>query len=145
MLNRLVCLLLTAVLVFAVTACGGRKDEDALLGEDEESTETAAATAAPAAPAAAPAGAPATGSATVTGKVAFQGTAPTAERVKMDADAFCKAAHTAPVYSKEVLVNPNGTLQHAIVYVKEGVSGNYPAPAAAVVLDQRGCEYYPHV
>ena len=63
----------------------------------------------------------------------------------MDADAFCKAAHAAPVYAQEVVVNSNGTLQHVIVYVKEGVSGSYPPPRQAVLLDQKGCQYYPHV
>ncbi|MFN2387788.1 MAG: carboxypeptidase regulatory-like domain-containing protein, partial [Thermoanaerobaculia bacterium] len=32
-----------------------------------------------------------------------------------------------------------------IVYVKEGVSGNYPAPSQPVTLDQLGCQYRPHV
>jgi len=30
------------------------------------------------------------------------------------------------------------------VYVKEG-AGSYPAPASPVLLDQKGCMYYPHV
>jgi hypothetical protein len=144
MLNRLVYLFATAFLVLGLTACGGRKDEDALLGDEEESTETAAAPSTAAAPAGAPA-APAAGAATLTGKVAFNGTPPTSERLKMDADAFCKSAHAAPVYSQEVVVNSNGTLQHVIVYVKDGVSGSYPPPTQAVLLDQKGCEYFPHV
>ncbi|MBC8646667.1 MAG: hypothetical protein H7X85_05860, partial [Thermoanaerobaculia bacterium] len=57
MLNRLTYLIATALLVLGLTACGGRKDEDALLGDDEESTETAAATSTAAAPATASAAA----------------------------------------------------------------------------------------
>ncbi|MFN2386940.1 MAG: hypothetical protein ABR576_11770, partial [Thermoanaerobaculia bacterium] len=142
MLNRLVYHSSIVLLVIGLTACGGRKDEDALLGDEEESTETAAAPSTAAAPAAAPAPA---GAATLTGKVAFNGAPPTPERLKMDADAFCKGAHAAPVYSQEVVVNSNGTLQHVIVYVKEGVAGSYPPPSQAVLLDQKGCEYFPHV
>ncbi len=145
MLNRALLLLLTCGLSLSLLSCGGRKDEDALLEGEEETTETAAATGTAAAPAAPAAAAPATGSATLTGKVAFEGTAPTMAKLKMDADAFCKAAHAAPVYSQEVVVNPNGTLQHVIVYVKEGISGSYPPPSQPVVIDQKGCQYYPHV
>lgn len=139
MSNRALLLLLAPVLSVSLLACGGRKDEDALLEGEEESAETAAATGT------APAAAAPTGSATVTGKVAFEGTAPKMERLKMDADAFCKAAHAQPVYAQEVVVNSNGTLQHVIVYVKEGVAGSFPVPSEPVVLDQKGCTYHPHV
>ncbi len=65
--------------------------------------------------------------------------------IKMDADAFCKSEHKEPVYEQEVVVNPNKTLEWVLVYVKEGVSGSYPAPTEAVTLDQHGCQYRPHV
>ncbi|HTY40457.1 MAG TPA: hypothetical protein VMH79_01155, partial [Thermoanaerobaculia bacterium] len=75
-------------------ACGGKKDEDALMEEETNKTASAAPAGAPAAaPAAAPAGAPATGGATVTGKVNFDGAAPAMPQIKMDADAYCKAEH----------------------------------------------------
>jgi len=141
MSNRALILLLSSALSLSLLACGGKKDEDALLEGEEETAEPAAGTAAAPAPAApAPAG-----SATVTGKIAFQGTAPRMEKLKLDADAFCKAAHAEPIYAQEVVVNGNGTLQHVIVYVKEGVAGSFPAPSEPVVLDQKGCRYYPHV
>ena len=63
----------------------------------------------------------------------------------MDADAFCKAEHKEPVYAQEVVVNPNNTLRWVLVYVKEGVTGTYPAPKDPVTLDQHGCQYHPHV
>jgi plastocyanin len=137
-------LLLTALVSVGFFACGGGKEEDAL--EDEETASPATSTAAaPATGAPAPAAAPATGGATVTGKIVFAGTAPAMEQIKMDADAFCKAAHSAPVSSQEVQVNSNGTLKDVFVYVKQGVSGSYPAPTQPVVLDQQGCQYHPHV
>ncbi len=77
--------------------------------------------------------------------MAFVGTAPANESIKMDADAYCKAAHSGPVYTQDVEVNANGTLKDVFVYVKEGVTGNYPAPTTPVVLDQQGCQYHPHV
>jgi plastocyanin len=139
--KRVLVLLLTLLVPLTFVACGGGKDEDALL-EEEEATPAAGAPAA-GAPAAAPAAA--AGSATVTGKIAFDGAAPTLTKIKMDADAFCKAAHAQPVYTQEAVVNANNTLQWVFVYVKEGVSGSYPAPTAPVTIDQQGCQYHPHV
>ena len=149
MRQRVFLLLLASLTTLALVACGGKKDEDALMEEETAKTSSAAAPAAPAAPAgapaAAPAAAPATGGATVTGKVSFEGTAPAMAAIKMDADAFCKSEHKEPVYEQEVVVNPNKTLEWVLVYVKEGVTGTYPAPTEAVTLDQHGCQYRPHV
>jgi hypothetical protein len=84
--------------------------------------------------------------ASVRGSVKFTGTAPAQERIKMDADPVCKGLHAEPVTSQEVVVNPNGTLRWVMVYVKDGLGGRtFPTPAAPVVLDQRGCQYEPHV
>jgi plastocyanin len=138
MFKRSLVILLAVAAGLSLLACGGGKEEDAL--EDESAP---AASAAPAAPAAA--SAPAAGGATLTGKVAFVGTAPANESIKMEADAFCKAAHSGPVYTQDVEVNSNGTLKDVFVYVKEGVTGNYPAPTTPVVLDQQGCRYHPHI
>ena len=139
-----------ALLLFLLTAaslsflhCGGQKDEDALMEDESSKTASTATSAAPAA--AAPAAAPAAGGATVTGKVNFEGTAPAMATIKMDADAYCKAEHKEPVYEQEVVVNPNKTLQWVLVYVKEGVTGNYPPPTEAVTLDQHGCQYRQHI
>lgn len=83
--------------------------------------------------------------ATISGKIAFEGAAPTKEAIKMDADASCKLAHPGGVESDDVIVNANGTLKDVFVYVKEGVSGKFDAPKTPVVLDQKGCQYTPKV
>lgn len=142
MFQRTFYVLLACVVCITFSACGGGKEE----AEEETESTTASKTAAnaPAASAGAPA-APAIGAATVTGKVAFTGTAPAKEAIKMDADAFCKSAHSEPVYTQEVVVNPNGTLEWVLVYVKQGVNGSYPAPTQPVTLDQHGCQYRPHI
>jgi hypothetical protein len=141
MFKHLYAALVIAVLTLAVTACGGRKED-----EEEEAPPAKSAAAAPAnAPAPANAAAPAAGGATITGKVTFAGTAPQNELIKMDADAYCKAAHSTPVYGQEVEVNGNGTLKDVLVFVKEGVTGTYPPPSEPVTLDQRGCQYHPHI
>jgi plastocyanin len=143
MLKRALMLLLAVAASLSLAACGGGKEEEAL--EEEAAPATSAATAAPAAAPAAPAAAPAGGGATLIGKVSFTGTAPAKEAIKMDADAYCKAAHATPVYTQDVEVNSNGTLKDVFVYVKQGVTGSYPAPTTPVVLDQQGCQYHPHI
>ncbi len=81
----------------------------------------------------------------VAGSVSFTGEAPAAKPVKMNADPACKSAHSGPVMDNSVVVNSNNTLKNVFVYVKEGVTGEYPAPAEVVKLDQKGCWYEPHV
>jgi hypothetical protein len=143
MLKRALFLCLVTAASLSLLRCGGQKDEDALMEDEGSKTATTSTASAPAA--GAPAAAPAAGGATLTGKVAFDGTAPAMNPIKMDADAFCKSEHKEPVYEQEVVVNPNKTLQWVLVYVKEGVSGTYPPPATPVTLDQRGCQYHPHI
>lgn len=140
MLKRATYVLLCLTFALTFAACGGKKEDE----EEETAAKPAASTATASAPAPA-AAAPAAGGATIAGKVSFTGTAPAKEQIKMDADAYCKGAHSEPVYTQEVVVNTNGTLQWVLVYVKEGVTGSYPPPATPVTLDQRGCEYHPHI
>jgi hypothetical protein len=92
MFKRSLVILLATAAGLSLLACGGGKEEDALEDESAPATSTASA---PSAAAPAAASAPAAGGATVTGKVAFAGTAPANESIKMDADAYCKAAHAA--------------------------------------------------
>ena len=39
----------------------------------------------------------------------------------------------------------DGGLADVLVYVKSPVTGTYPPPAEPVVLDQKGCDYHPHM
>ena len=104
-----------------------------------------------AAESAAPAGGAATpdeaNGGTVTGKVAFAGTAPVMKTLDMSATPYCERAHQgAPAKSEEVLVNGNGTLKNVFVWVKSGLPDrNWQVPTTAVMLDQKGCMYTPHV
>jgi len=117
--------------VLPALACGG----------SSEPTPAPAATAA--APAAAPA-APAAGATTLSGKVSYEGAVPAPEKVKTSADPKCQAMHPQGLDKKVVDVN-NGGLANVFVWLKSGVTGSYPAPATDVNLDQKGCEYHPHI
>jgi plastocyanin len=84
---------------------------------------------------------------TITGKIKFTGARPTNPRIDMSEEAACKNKYPAPPTAETVVVNANGTLANVFVYVKAGLpaGAKYQAPATAVVLDQSGCRYHPHV
>lgn len=80
------------------------------------------------------------------GRVFFKGQAPAPKSIRMNQDAVCAAAGGEPVYSEEIVLNPDSTLANVFVYVKAGLGQQrYPAPATAVILDQHNCRYVPHV
>lgn len=113
-------------------------------GRKEAPAPTAAETPAASTPAAA-AFDPATGTANVNGKVSFEGTAPKAAQIKMNADPKCVALHKEPVFSQEVITT-GGNLENVFVYVKEGLEKyTFTPPAEPASIDQLGCQYKPHV
>ncbi|SPE34484.1 conserved exported hypothetical protein [Candidatus Sulfopaludibacter sp. SbA3] len=84
--------------------------------------------------------------ATVTGKVAFEGTAPKMATLDMSDKPDCAKAHSTPVKSQDVVVNANGTLKNTFVWVKAGLPDKqWKIPTTSVPLDQHGCLYEPHV
>ncbi len=84
---------------------------------------------------------------TVTGKVVFTGDKPKMATMDMSATPACEAKHKgAPQKSEEVVVNDNGTVKYAFVWVKSGLPDkNWAVPTTAVLLDQNGCMYKPHM
>jgi hypothetical protein len=87
-------------------------------------------------------------SASISGKVAFDGTAPKMKKIPTDADPKCAEMHAdEPLRSEEVVVNVNGTLRYVFVYVKSGLPAGktFETPKEPVVIDQKGCHYTPHV
>ena len=85
------------------------------------------------------------GTSVISGKVVFEGEAPAGVALKMDADPKCSALHPDGVQRTEYVVGPNQGLKWVFVYVKEGVAGEYGTPTEEVVVDQKGCQYEPHV
>jgi plastocyanin len=79
--------------------------------------------------------------ASVTGTVKFDGSAPKPSKIDMSQDPACKGANEA-----ENVVADKGGLANVFVYVKDGLgSRTFDVPKDAVVLDQSGCRYHPHV
>ena len=81
----------------------------------------------------------------ITGKVKLTGTPP-AEK-SQQVDALCGKARNgnATVTSRHYVVGADTGLGNVFVYLKEGVSKKYDAPATGPTLDQVGCEYQPYV
>lgn len=84
-----------------------------------------------------------TGGSSIIGVVSFEGTPPQPTTLQMASFPECRAAHPQGI-QEDVLIK-DGKIQNVFVYVKEGVSGDYPSPATTITLDQRGCVYAPHV
>jgi plastocyanin len=104
----------------------------------EETNEAPASTAAPGA-AATPID-PST-VASVSGTVKLDGAAPKPAKIDMSQDAACKGTNTA-----ETMVVDGGDLANVFVYVKDGLGDRtFAVPTAAVAIDQKGCQYHPHV
>ena len=79
----------------------------------------------------------------VAGKVTFMGTPPPAETISMSSDPRCV---NAGAKTEAVVVAGDGSLQNVFVYVKDGLGAlKFPVPATPLVLDQKGCQYRPHV
>jgi hypothetical protein len=84
--------------------------------------------------------------ATISGVVTFDGEAPKFKEIKMDADPICLTHHTGPVYPQTLVLGEGNTLGNVFVYVKSGYEKKaYPVPTEPVILDQKGCQYDPHV
>ena len=82
---------------------------------------------------------------TITGKVMYTGAKPVIRTISMEANPACSKLHPNGVPSQEVILNPDNSLQNVLVYVKSGIAKQFPAPAEAVKVDQRGCLFQPHV
>ena len=78
----------------------------------------------------------------ITGTVTFKGDAPEPEAIDMAAVKECAQQHPDGAFSETVVVN-DGKLANVVVSVKAEAGGDVPKEAA--VLDQKGCQYAPHV
>ena len=86
----------------------------------------------------------ATGTSTVSGMVTIEGMPPAPETIRMNSDPVCVKVATM-TETEYYVVGDGGGLGNVFVYVKEGLTGSYPASGDTKVLDQQGCRYTPHV
>jgi len=81
----------------------------------------------------------------VVGTITYTGKVPNLKPIAMDADPACASKHTSPVANEVLVLGAGNTMANVLVRVKGPVAGSFPAPAAPVVIDQKGCQYHPHV
>lgn len=82
----------------------------------------------------------------VTGTVTYKGAKRAVKVLSMDAEEDCQKLHPTPVTEERIVVSPEGRLANAFVYIKTGLENQrFDAPAEAVVLEQRGCQFVPRV
>jgi len=131
-MNRKIWAAMFALCLLGLLAGCSKKENTTEEGTAPSSEMKPAATAAPIDPATA---------ASVSGTVTLDGAAPKAQKIDMSQDAACKGNNTA-----ETVVVDGGKLANVFVYVKEGLGDRaFDAPKSAVTIDQKGCQYHPHV
>jgi hypothetical protein len=83
----------------------------------------------------------------LTGEIRFEGNAPPPRLVDFGATGGCGERHDQPMYDDSMIVNLDDTLQNVVVSVVAGLpeGKKYPDPATPVYLDQKQCEFQPHV
>ena len=114
--------------LLALAACSKKENTE----QSSNAPETSAPAATPIDPATV---------ATINGTVKFDGTAPKAAKIDMSQDPGCKGTNQA-----ENIVVSGGDLANVFVYVKDGLGNRtFDLPKDPVVLDQKGCQYHPHV
>jgi plastocyanin len=89
---------------------------------------------------------PADAPSSLKGTVKFEGTPPKPSRIDMSQDPLCAKAHPTPATTEDVVVGTGGGLENVVVYVSDGLtSHNFQPPQQPAVLEQKGCQYKPHV
>lgn len=82
----------------------------------------------------------------VIGKVTLSGPGPKDLAINMAADPLCAKLHSRPAMSEEVVLGSENALANVVVYVSEGLGDRtFDAPKQPAVLEQKGCQYRPHV
>ena len=86
---------------------------------------------------------PPTEGSSVSGVVKFEGTPPPPKRINMAQDPLCGSA---PTTTEEVVTDGRGGLENVVVYISDGLSAaTFPTPTEPAVMQQKGCQYHPHV
>ena len=84
----------------------------------------------------------------ITGTVTFDGKVPALRPLAMEAEPACAKMHAGKPVPNEMLVLGSGnTMGNIMVWVSKGLPAGktWPAPKTPVVIDQKGCQYSPHV
>jgi plastocyanin len=78
----------------------------------------------------------------IAGSVKYKGTPPARETLEVNKDK--EVCALTPKLSRDLVVGADGGIQYAVVSIVDIQKGK-PFPENGAVLDQKGCEYMPHV
>ena len=83
----------------------------------------------------------------ITGTVTYAGRVPNLRPLAMEADPACAEKHSEPVPNEMLVLGSGNTMGNIMVWVSKGLPAGkaWPVPKTPVVLDQKGCQYQPHV
>jgi len=82
---------------------------------------------------------------TVTGVVKLKGDPPKSKNIKI-ACPPCAKLYPQGMSREDLVVNSEGAIQGAFVYIKTGLEGKkYAVPETPAVVEMKGCRYEPHV
>src|ERR1700739_4796045 len=89
----------------------------------------------------------ATTAGSITGTIKLDGAPPKMKIINMAAEPTCAKDHASqPAMTEDVVPGENGTLQNVVVYLQGDFSQYaFTTPTAPVTIDQKGCQYQPHV
>jgi len=128
--------------MFFVFACGAKKEKTKADSQTPEGTESKTETA----QLASTTEGGSAGTASISGSIKYDGVVPKFKAIKMDADPICAAKHTEPVMPEALVLGEGNTLANVLVKITQGVPDQeFSAPTEAVVINQKGCKYTPHV
>ncbi len=80
---------------------------------------------------------------TIAGVVKYAGVAPKPKRVEIGKDKEVCGAH--PIFDESLVVGHGGGIKNAVVTITDISRGVPMVPEMAVIFDQKGCEYLPHL
>ena len=82
---------------------------------------------------------------TIRGKVIYTGTPAKPKRIDMSQEPSCAHQHNPPLTDETVVTGANKTLNNVVVYISAGANDEGQVPSQAVIFEQKGCQYIPHV
>jgi plastocyanin len=82
----------------------------------------------------------------ITGSVKLDGAVPHQKPIDMAKEPSCAAVHKdRPATTESVVAGANGGLANVVVYITQGLTGSEPVSTQSVEINQKGCQYVPHV
>jgi len=81
----------------------------------------------------------------ITGTITLNGTPPEGQVIDMSSYPDCGKLNEKPLKREFYIVGPNHGLKDVVISIKNVTGKSTGASAAPLIIDQKGCEYYPYV